>query len=203
MQVGSGNGSGVVEPGQPYPGGGPGPERRQPVCGEVGPGDVSKPALTREQKAQQAIERYRREVEANLNAAQACNDLAWAYLAAPEAMRDVEAAVPLAEKAVRLASKTAIYCNTLGLAYYRAGRYREAVEILRPNLEKQSDWALGYDLYFLAMSHHCLGETARARDYYRWAVRWVSMQRDIKPENLEELNAFRAEAEELFGAKMP
>ena len=85
------------------------------------------------------------------------------------------------------------------MAYYRAGRYREAVEVLRPNVAKQADWAVAYDLYFLAMSHHRLGETARARDYYDWAVRWVQVQRDLKPHNLEELIAFRAEAEELLG----
>src|SRR5205823_2392953 len=80
------------------------------------------------------------------------------------------------------------------VAYYRAGRYREAVEVLRPNVEKQEDWALAYDLYLLAMSHHRLGWTARARVYDDWAVRRVSMQRDLRPENLEGLTAFRAEA---------
>jgi hypothetical protein len=170
-----------------------------PVTIEVLPGYLVKAALTREQRAQQAIERYRREVEANPNAAHACNELAWAYLAAPEALRDVEAALPLAENAVRLASRTAIYRNTLGLAYYRAGRYGEAVEVLRPNVEKEEDWAVAYDLYFLAMSHQRLGETARARDYYDWAVRWVAVQRDLKPHNLDELTAFRSEAEELLG----
>jgi hypothetical protein len=170
---------------------------------EVLPGDRFKPARIRERKTRQAIERYRREVKANPNAAWACNDLAWAYLAAPEALRDVEAAVPLAEKAVQLASDSALYRNTLAVAYYRTDRYREAVEILRSNVEKQEDWALAYDLYFLAMSHHRLGETARARDYFDWAVRWVSMQRDLKPESREELTAFRAEAEELFGSHMP
>jgi serine/threonine protein kinase/WD40 repeat protein len=166
---------------------------------EVVPGDLAQHALARKQKAQQAIERYRREVEANPDAAEACNDLAWAYLAAPAALRDVGAALPLAEKAVRLAPGTASYHNTLGVAYYRAGRYREAVEVLRDNVEKQQDWALAYDLYFLAMSHHRLGEKARARDYYDWAVRWVRAQRDLKPEYLDELTAFRAEAEELLG----
>ena len=34
-----------------------------------------------------------------------------------------------------------IYRNTLGVAYYRAGRYREAVEVLRPNLDEQEDRA--------------------------------------------------------------
>ena len=117
---------------------------------------------------------FRREVEANPNSAEACNNLAWAYLGAPEALRHVEAALPLAEKAVRLAAGNAVYRNTLGVAYYRAGRYREAVEVLRPNLETQEDSTLAYDLYFLAMSHHRMGETARARDYYDCAVRWSS-----------------------------
>src|SRR5262249_54425362 len=150
-----------------------------PVTIEVLPGDLAKPALTREQRARQDIERSRRQLDANPNAAWACNDLAWAYVTAPEALRDVDAALPLAEKAVRLEPANALYRNTLAVAYYRAGRYREAVAILRPNVEKQADRALAHDLYFLAMSHHRLGETARARDYFDWAVRWVAMQRDL------------------------
>jgi len=197
-----------------------------PVTIEILPGDLARPTRTREQRTRQGIERYRREVEANPNAAQACNDLAWAYLTSPEALRDVEAALPLARKAVRLASKTAIYRNTLGVAYYRAGRYREAVEVLRLNFKKLEHWTLDYDLaflamsrhrlgeralardyydwavrlYILAMSHHRLGERALARDYYNWAVRWVSMQQNLNPEHREELTAFRAEAEKLFGS---
>jgi tetratricopeptide (TPR) repeat protein len=170
---------------------------------DVRPGDLAKTSLTRAQRAQLDIERHRREVEANPNAAEPCNGLAWAYLTAPAALRNVEAALPLAEKAVRLAPKTATYRNTLGVAYYRTGRHREAVEVLRANLDKQEDWALAYDLYFLAMSHYRLGETARARDYYDWAVRWVSVQPDLKADQREELTLFRAEAEELFASPMP
>ena len=119
-------------------------------------------------------------------------------LVGPEALRDVKAALPLAEKAVRLAPGKALYGNTLGVAYYRAGRYREAVEVLRPNLDGQADWALAFDLYFLAMSHHRLGETARARDYFDWAVRWTQAQRGLSASHLEELTRFRAEAAELL-----
>jgi WD40 repeat protein len=170
-----------------------------PIKVDVLLGDLARPPLTRAQRAQVDIERYRREVETNSNSAQACNNLAWAYLAAPEALRDVEAALSLAQRAVRAAPKTAIYRNTLGLAHYRSGRYREAVEILRSNVEKEEDWALAYDLYFLAMSHYRLGETARARDYYDWAARWAAAQSNLGPEHREELAAFGAEAEELLG----
>ena len=113
----------------------------------------------------------------------------------------MDEAVTLAEKAVRLDSESAIYRNTLGVAYYRAGRYREAVEVLRPNLTSQVDWALAFDLYVLAMSHQHLGDTARARDYYDWAARWTKAQRNLSAETVEELTMFRAEAEEVLGIR--
>jgi serine/threonine protein kinase/WD40 repeat protein len=180
----------------PAPTGNPAAE---PVTIAVLPGDLARPGRSREQRVQQDIEGCRRDVEANPDSAQACNDLAWAYLAAPAALRDVKAALPLAEKAVQLASGTAVYRNTLGVAYYRAGRYREAVDVLRPNLESQDDRGLAFDLYFLAMSYHRLGEAARARAYYDWAVRWTQAQRGLSAVDVEELTAFRAEAEELVG----
>jgi hypothetical protein len=165
---------------------------------EILPGDLAKPDLTREQGAEQAIARCTLEVKAEPGNPKACNNLAWAYLTAPASLRDVQAAVPLAENAVLLAGENANYRNTLGIAYYRAGRYGEAVETLRPNLDRQDDKGLAFDLYFLAMSHHQLGETARGKDYLDWAVRWTAAQPDLAPTHLEELNLFRAEAEELF-----
>src|SRR5262249_21839028 len=146
---------------------------------EILAGEPAKPRLTPEQKARQAIDRYRHEVKVNPDNAEACNALAWAYLTAPTELRDVKAALPLAENAVRLAASDANYRNTLGVAYYRAGRYREAVELLRANLDKQEDQVLAFGLYFLAMSQQRLGETARARDYYDWAVRWSRTQPNL------------------------
>jgi tetratricopeptide (TPR) repeat protein len=154
--------------------------------------------LTREQRARQNIEGYRRAYEANPDSPQACNNLAWAYLMAPEPLRDVEAAVPLAEKAARLAPGVSVAHNTLGVAYYRTGRYREAVDVLRPNLDRQGNGYLAFDLYPLAICHHHLGETAKARDCYDWAVRLARVQRPLTSEQVEELSEFRAEAEKLL-----
>jgi eukaryotic-like serine/threonine-protein kinase len=170
-----------------------------PLKVRVVPGDLATSALTREHKARRDIACYRRAVEAKPDDAKACNNLAWVYLTAPEALRDVKAALPLAEKAVRLEPGNAVYGNTLGVAYYRAGRYHEAVKVLRRNLDGQEDWGLAFDLYFLAMSHHRLGETARARDYYDWAVRWMGTQKGLPAGHLEELTVFRAEAADLLG----
>src|SRR5262249_49196542 len=87
-----------------------------PVTIEILAGDLAVPSLVRKRRAQQAIDDYRRAVEADPNAAQtreepawAYNDLAWVYLMAPEALRDAEAALPLAEQAVRLASGDALF----------------------------------------------------------------------------------------------
>jgi hypothetical protein len=159
--------------------------------------DPALAAAAREQRARQAIQHSRDELVLHPDDAPACNALARAYLTAPKALRDVQAALPLAEKAVRADSENTRYRNTLGLAYYRAGRYREAVEVLRPNLEDQADAALASDLYFLAMSYQRQGETARARDYYDWAVRWTRARRSVSEEDAE----FRAEAEEVLGIK--
>jgi eukaryotic-like serine/threonine-protein kinase len=168
---------------------------------DILPGELAKPGLTREQRARLALAQYRRDVDAGPNNPMACNNLAWLYLTAPPALRDVNAALPLAENAVRLAAENAQYRNTLGVAYYRAGRYRDAVDMLRANLDKQDDTGLAFDLYFLAMSHYRLGEAGRARDYYDWAVRWTRAQPALSAGYLEELTAFRFEAEELLGTE--
>jgi serine/threonine protein kinase/WD40 repeat protein len=165
---------------------------------EVIPADRRQVVLTRQQKAERSIASSRRAWQARPDSAQACNNLAWSLAAAPEMSGNVEEAVNLAEKAVRLAAHDPSYRNTLGVAYYRAGRYSDAVSALRPNLDRQRDWALPFDLYVLAMSYHRLGELARARDYYDWAVRWVESERGLDPRYFEELAAFRAEAEELL-----
>ena len=166
---------------------------------EVLLGHLAKPGLTPEQRARQALARCRLAFEANPDDAKTCNNLAWVYVTGPEGLRDVNAALPLGEKAVRLEPGNAVYRSTLGVAYYRAARYREAADALRPNLENQENWALAFDLYFLAMSHHRLGEATRARDYYDWAVRWPRTHPKLSPGHHEELDRFRAEAADLLG----
>jgi serine/threonine protein kinase/WD40 repeat protein len=170
----------------------------KPLKVEVDLGDLAMLAMTREQRARRAIEQYRRLLAARPDDAHVCNGLAWYYATAPDPLRDVKAAVPLAEKAVKLAPKDPMNANTLGVVYYRAGRYREAADVLRANLAHSEDSCLAFDLYFLAMSHQQQGEAARARDYYDWAARWTRTQQGLFAEHLEELAGFRAEAKELL-----
>jgi hypothetical protein len=166
-------------------------------------GELAQPQRSVEERARVDIEQYRQALARKPEDAQACNDLAWAYLTAPEPLRDGKAAVLLAEKAVRKEPRNPTYCNTFGLAYYRTGQYRQAVEVLRPNLQSQEASALAYDLYILAMSCHRLGETERARDYYTWAVRGSEARKGTSPAQVDELSALRAEAEAVLGFPTP
>src|SRR5262249_5587717 len=142
----------------PFPSADPEEDSPRPSRVTVELGPLAQPALTREERARKAIEEYRRKVEAKPNDAQACNNLAWMYLTGLEAVSDVEAALPLAERAVQREPKNTSYRNTLGVAYYRTGRYRQAAETLHANLKDTEDQLLAWDLYFLAMSYQRLGE---------------------------------------------
>jgi tetratricopeptide (TPR) repeat protein len=173
-------------------------ENRQPLQIQIDLGELSRLAPEQKEKARQLIDQRRRELEANPNNAQACNDLAWTYLTAPEALRDWKAALPLAQKAAQL-DPSPLIRNTLGLAYYRAGRYQEAALALEANVKDQADWALAYDLYFLAMCQQKLGDSARARQFFELAQRWSTSQQEALAPFAVELTAFRVEASEVLG----
>lgn len=74
---------------------------------------------------------------------------------------------------------------------------------MQANLKDQQDWALACDLYFLAMSHQQLGESARARQCYDLAVRWSGTHQGALTPYLVELTAFQAQAEDVLGLREP
>jgi serine/threonine protein kinase/WD40 repeat protein len=173
-------------------------EHRRPRTVEIlanGPASANR---VLEQKARSEIDRYRRAVAAHPDDAAECNNLAWVYLTAPEHLREPARALALAQKAVKLDRGNAAHKNTLGLAYYRAGRYREAVEMLRAGLEGQDDRYLPWDLCFLAMAYHQIGEPDWAREYRDLARRWSRDQKGLSGELLHELSAIREEMEAVL-----
>jgi WD40 repeat protein/serine/threonine protein kinase len=95
------------------------------------------------------------------------NTLSWAVVsqpgAAPAAYR---LALEQAETACRLEPDNGAMLNTLGVAQYRAGQFREAVATLTKSDKINSEGQVGSqpaDLAFRALAHHQLGERDMAR----------------------------------------
>jgi WD40 repeat protein/serine/threonine protein kinase/tetratricopeptide (TPR) repeat protein len=145
----------------------------------------------------EALADYLKAVEVAPASALARNNLAWFLATCPEVkLRDASRGVEMAKKAVELAPKERTYWNTLGVAHYRAGDWKGAIEALTKSMEfgKGGD---ANDWFFLAMAHSQVGEKPQARSWYDRAVPW--MERN-QPTN-KELLRFRDEAAALLGVK--
>jgi serine/threonine protein kinase/tetratricopeptide (TPR) repeat protein len=133
--------------------------------------------------------------------ADALNEASWAVVRKPGGgAAAYERALRQAKAACRLAPDLAAYRNTLGVAYYRVGKYPEAVTALEKSrsANEPSGNDAG-DLYFLAMCYYRLGNTAKAGECFERAK--SSHERNAKrleKGQLDELNQIRSEAEALL-----
>jgi WD40 repeat protein len=129
------------------------------------------------------------------------NDEAWRLVTDPAEQRDPARALRLIQKAVKHEPVEATLWNTLGVALYRNGQYREAVAALEKSLAAGKGQSDAFDLFFLAMCHAKLGDAAKAKDCYERAVNWFEAQKSLPAHQVEELKAFRTEAAEtILGA---
>jgi tetratricopeptide (TPR) repeat protein len=135
--------------------------------------------------------------------AQALNGVAWDLVTGAVYLRDPERAVSLARKAVALAPSQANFLNTLGIAVYRTGRYADAIATLEQSLAANGGKLAAFDLFFVAMARHRLGERVQARDSFDRAVRWWGEQQQLPEPYAEELAEIRAEAEAVLGLPRP
>ena len=137
---------------------------------------------------------WRKALERNPENTSALNNLAWQAATCPDpVIRNPRRAVELAKKAVELAPKVATHWNTLGVAHYRAGDWKAAVDALTRSMEL-GHGGDGNDWFFLAMAQWQLGDKPQARSWYDKAAPWVEKN---QPGN-EELTRFRAEAADLL-----
>ena len=125
-----------------------------------------------------------------------CYDqLRYKVASAPNEKRDVKRAVELGRRALALAPNDSWYLMTLGAALYRAGRLAESIEVLKRGLAASQGQFDGFDLFFLALAYHRLGQNEAARGALDRGVRWSNQQTTLGPRDQAILNGLRAEAE--------
>jgi eukaryotic-like serine/threonine-protein kinase len=147
----------------------------------------------------EALAALRQAVKIVPSCALAHNNLAWLLLTGPKELRDPAQAVIAAKKAAELNPKQPIYVNTLGVALYYAGQYAEAIRALERSLREQKGQANAFDLFFLAMCHHRLGDAAKAKDCLERGKQWFRKRKaNLSADWVEELTAFQAEAGALL-----
>jgi Tetratricopeptide repeat/WD domain, G-beta repeat len=127
-----------------------------------------------------------------------CMELAWIHVAGEKKFRDAAKALPLARRAVELAPDEPLYLNTLGVVYYRLGRWDEAIETLQASARANRDGPTAYDLFFLAMTYRQTGQLEKARECYDRAMGWWRARPGLAPHEPGELRAIRAEADALL-----
>jgi tetratricopeptide (TPR) repeat protein len=141
-----------------------------------------------------AIGAYAQAVDLEPKTALTRNNLAWLLTTCPDSkLRDPSRAVELAKKAVELAPKEGTLWNTLGVAQYRAGDWKAAIEALSKSMELRNGGDSN-DWFFLAMAHWQLGDKPQARSWFDKAVEWMEKN---QPRD-EELLRFRDEAAALL-----
>jgi serine/threonine protein kinase/tetratricopeptide (TPR) repeat protein len=144
----------------------------------------------------QAAEVVREGIKRGLHTARSLNYLARGLAANPSAdARDPTWAVELAKIALEAAPDDGAILSTLGIAYYRIGVYKAAIEALKHADQLQGRSLFGQDAFFIAMACWKSGDRLAARKWFAMARLWM----EGNAPNNEELRRFRAEAAALLG----
>src|SRR5581483_9389794 len=129
--------------------------------------------------------------------ARSMNNYAWFLATCPQVeFRDPAQSVRLAQAATGLAPESAEYWNTLGVARYRSGQWKEALAALDHSCQLAGG-GTAFDFYFLAMAHYQLSHKEKAEEYYKKANQDSGGSTTL----LEPITHVRTEAEALLGKK--
>ncbi len=154
-------------------------------------------ALNDSYQMRQAVELFERDLKLNPDSVDVLNNFAWMLANCPsQQFRDPTRAVQLATKAVEVNPKRVDLFNTLGVAYYRAADWKNAIVWLNKSTNAR-DGGDVFDWFFLAMAHERSGQHAEALKWYDQAVQWLNTR---APHDAEMLR-FRREADELLAGK--
>src|SRR5262249_15616374 len=113
-----------------------------------------------------------------------------------DSARDAELAVEQAEKALKSQPDSGALLASLGTAYYRAGRWQDAIRALLKADEAGHGAGVSFRLFVRAMAHGRAGDQAKARQWYGLGLVWLARQ--AAP--ADELFRVRAEAASLLGS---
>jgi tetratricopeptide (TPR) repeat protein len=152
-------------------------------------------ALKGQGKPAEAIAQYRLALHTKPDYANAHNDLAWLLATASDLrLRHPAEAVRSAQKAVELQPGNGGFLNTLGVARYRTGDVKGAIQALTKSIDLgQRDMASNY--FFLAMAHEQRGDKNQARLCYNKGVALMAKNGQAN----EEWRRFQGEASQLLG----
>ncbi len=149
--------------------------------------------LSREGKTQEYVDLLKRAVELDPRNARAQNNLAWTLAVGPPELRDTTTALASAAAAVAEDPSQRFYRNTLGVAQFQAGHWKEAIVTLDESV-KMNGVTDSHDAFFLAMAHWKLGEQDVAREWHSKAMDWMDKNAPDNPELMQ----FRRDAEQLI-----
>jgi WD40 repeat protein/serine/threonine protein kinase/tetratricopeptide (TPR) repeat protein len=140
---------------------------------------------------------YQKALAAQPDTTGSYNNRAWLLATCTdETIRDPGRAVELARIAVDRRPEQGSSWNTLGVAHYRAGNWKAAIEALTQSMELRNGGD-SFDWFVQAMAHWQLGDKPQARSWFDRAVPWMEKNQPTS----EELVRFRAEAAVLLGVK--
>ena len=111
-------------------------------------------------------------------------------------LRDPARAIEFAAKAVAIEPRNPQYWRILGVAQYRTGKWRGALDSFDKSMFLQNGGE-GLDWYYASMAHWQLGEKDRARELFRKAEAWREKERV----GSAEIDGLDREAANLIAAK--
>jgi len=141
------------------------------------------------------IDILRNAVDSGINKPEVLNTLAWQLVTSHfPPLYDPAKAVKLARQAIAASPKNGNFWNTLGVALYRAGDWRGALESLDQSIALRGggdpeDW------FVQAMAYWQLGNRFKAREMFDKAALWT----DQNQHQIDGPRRFRKEAAELLG----
>jgi tetratricopeptide (TPR) repeat protein len=131
-------------------------------------------AHTGKKEHTKALAALRQAVKLASSHAMAQDNLAWLLLTGPQELRNPAQALAAARKAVELEPNKSACLNTMGVAMYRTGQHADAIPVLERSLREQGGQTDAFDLFFLAMCHHRLGDAAKAKECYALIAQLVA-----------------------------